>query len=273
MRPLLRWAGWLAATVFVGWRMLAVLLLLLLAAWLPTSDLVDADPGVGYFLDVPALMMSHRAEADLGVLGGFLLLTADLLTRTVRTGAAAYAAVGLGSRTRWWTGTALAVVIAAVGYTALTMLIALSVGALRLGVTPHPGPRRAHVLAAIELPEWTTRPSPGQLVALLGPLLCALLVIGLSCAVVGLLTASPALPALPAAVALLASLATAGKGWPVNVFGAVDVSAYRRFVLVGGAVWPGVSVAEALLAGACWVMVIFGCGWWRVRRRGLPLTG
>ena len=273
MRALLRWAGLLAVSSFIGWRMLAVLLLLLLAAWLPTSDLVDANRAVGYFLDSPALMMTSRSEIELGILGGFLLVTPDLLSRTVSSGSAAYAAASMRSRARWWVGTALAIVLAAVTYWVLTMAICLAVGVLRLGMTSHPGPARARVLAGLNLPEWTTQPSPMQLTAMLLPLLLALIVVGLVPSVVALWTTSTVLPGVPVAVGLLGSLMASGALWPFDLFGATNIGLYRRYVFPDGTVWPGVSLTVAVVVGLGWLLVIFLVGWLRVRLRGMPLAG
>lgn len=268
------WALILAGTAVRGWRLPVVLALLGGASWLATSDVVNTRTGAGWFLDTPARLLSTPYAVLLAVLPAFVLLTGDLVPRALRSGRAGYAAVRLGSRARWWAGTALGVAFVAAAYTVTVVAVAAAVGLVRLGVTPGPPDARAAMLAEIGLPAWVTEPSPVAAGAMLLPLFGALLVLGLVAAVVSLWVASAVTPGLAVAALLVASVLAVNRvGRPpaLDVVAWVNPAVYRDFPRPDGTLVAGHSLTLAVAAAAALVALLTAVGWLRVRRSGIPL--
>lgn len=268
---MLRWARILVLLAVSGWRLPAVVVVLVGASWLSTSDIVNTRTGAGWFLDAPANLLSTPGAVLLAVLPAFLLLTGDLVPRALRSGLAGYAASRLASRPVWWAGTTAAVMLLAVLHTALTLAVSLGVGLVRLGPAPGPAPARSAMLAEVVLPVWLTEPSPMQAAALVLPLLGALVVIGMVPAVVALWTPSMLIPSLPVAAWLLAS--ALGSAPLADVVGAVDAAGYGDHHLPDGHLVVGRSLPVAAAVAAAWLVALAGIGWVRLRRSGIPLRG
>ncbi|MGQ0574296.1 MAG: hypothetical protein ACT4RN_08835 [Pseudonocardia sp.] len=268
------WGLLLVGTALRGWRLLVVALVLGGVSWLATSSIVNTGTGAGWFLDVPAHLLNRPNAVLLAVLPGFVLLTADLVPRALGSGRAGYAATRLGSRGRWWAGTAVGVAILAAAYTAAVVLAALAAGLVRLGVRPGPQEVRAAMLAEVGLPAWLTEPSAAAAGAILLPLFGALVALGLLAAVVSLWAASPVAPGLAVAAVLVASLLGVNRiGRPpaLDIIAGVSPIAYRDVVRPDGLVIAGASLTLAVAAAAAWVAVLAAAGWWRVRRSGVPV--
>jgi hypothetical protein len=271
---MLGWAVLLAGTALRSWRTGVVALVLGGAGWLATSDIVNTHTGAGWFLDSPAQLLANPHAVLLAVLPGFVLLTADLLERALRTGRAGYAAARLGSRRRWWAGTTLGVALLAAVYTVVVIGIAATVGLVRLGVHPGAPDARAAMLTEVWLPAWLTEPSPLAAGATVLPLFGALLALGLLAAVVSLWVTAPVAPGLVIGALLVASLLGVNRiDRPIalDIIAGINPITYRDFVRPDGYVIAGHSLTLAVAAAAAWAAVLVTAGWVRVGRSGIPL--